>query len=247
MIYVGLDVSSARVALCVMEMDGTVLRQSSVASDPEAIRTALAPYRENLKIIGLEAGPTTAWLARGLVDLGLPVVVIDATHAAATLRAGFRNKTDRNDARGIADLMRVGKFRPVHVKSIAAQRDRALLTVREQLRRQSLDLRNAVWSVLQAEGLKPPKLARPEFRALVQTALDDPALSPILIPLVRVIDAIDEELAALDRRIAAAAKANDTCRLLMTVPGVGPLVAMTFVAGVDDPTRFRAPQALTSA
>ena len=90
------------------------------------------------------------------ITLGLPAIVIAATHAAAALRTGFRNKTDRNDARGIADLMRVNKFRSVWVKSPAAQRDRALLTVREQLRRQSLDARNTIWSILQAEGLQPP-------------------------------------------------------------------------------------------
>lgn len=238
MLHVGLDVSSARVALCVMDNAGAVVRQCVIDSDAQAIDAVLASYRENLVAIGIETGPTTPWLARGLRELGLPVVVVDAAHAAAALRTGFRNKTDKNDARGIADLMRVRKFRPVHVKSTSAQRDRALLTVREQLRRQSLDLRNALWSILQAEGLKPPKLARSEFRLLVDASLEDPALSPVLTPLVRLIDAIDEEIVALDRRIAAMAKANDTCRLMMTVPGVGPLVALTFVTAVEDPTRF---------
>lgn len=238
MLYVGLDVSSTRVALCVMDEGGAVVRQCTVESEPAAIGAALTVYREGIVSVGVEAGPTSPWLARGLRDLDLPVVVIDATHAAAALRTGFRNKTDRNDARGIADLMRVRKFRPVWVKSTQAQRDRALLTVREQLRRQSLDLRNAVWSILQAEGLKPPKLARSEFRALVDVALEDAALSPMLAPLARLIDHIDGELEALDRKIAALAKASDTCRLLMTTPGVGPLVALTFAAGMDDPTRF---------
>lgn len=238
MLHVGLDVSSARVAMCVMNESGEPVWQRSIDSDPCAIAAALEPYRAQMALIGLEAGPSSAWLARGLRDQGLPVAVIDSGHAAAALRTGFRNKTDRNDARGIADLMRVRKFRPVHVKSTGAQRDRALLTVREQLRRQSLDLRNAVWSILQAEGLKPPKLARAEFRALVDAALEDPELSPALAPLVRLIDAIDAEVAALDRQIASMAKASETCQLLMTVPGVGPLTALTFVSGVDDPGRF---------
>ena len=90
--------------------------------------------------------------------------MIDATHAAAALKTGFRNKTDKDDARGIADLMRVNKFRAVSVKSVATQRDRALLTVREQLRRQSLDVRNIIWSILQVEGLNTPKLASPAFQ-----------------------------------------------------------------------------------
>jgi transposase len=91
--------------------------------------------------VGLEAGINSAWIARGLGEIKLPVIVIDSAHAAAALKTGFRNKTDKNDARGIADLMRVNKFRAVSVKSVAAQRARALLTVREQLRRQSYELR----------------------------------------------------------------------------------------------------------
>ncbi len=151
---------------------------------------------------------------------------------------GHTIKTDRNDARGLADMMRVRTFRPVWVKSPEAQRERALLSVREQLRRQSLDLRNAIWSILQAEGLRPPKLARSEFRALVDEALDDPDLQPVLRPLVEIVDRLACEIDALDRQIAARAKASEPCRRLMTVPGVGPLVAMTYVAGMDDPSRF---------
>lgn len=238
MLFAGLDVSSARIALCVMNETGELVRQVSVESEPGAIAGALRPWRDQLSLVGLEAGPTSAWLARGLRALDLPVTVIDAAHASAALRTGFRNKTDKNDARGIADLMRVRKFRPVHVKSPEAQRDRALLSVREQLRRQGLDLRNAVWSILQAEGLKPPKLAANRFRQLVEAALEDPELAPALAPLVRLIDRTEEEVAELDRQIAKKAKARATCRRLMTIPGVGPLTALTFATGIDDPARF---------
>lgn len=91
---------------------------------------------------------------------------------------------------------------------------------------------------MQAEGLRPPKLARSEFRTLVDAALEDPELELILRPLIAVVDRLDSEVVALDRRIAACAKASEPCRRLMTVPGVGPLVAMTYVASMDDPTRF---------
>ena len=249
MLYAGLDVSSARTAVCVLDADGTVVRQCSVESVSGIIADVLAPYATEIEQVGLEAGPTSAWLSRGLRELYLPVVVIDATHAAAALRTGFRNKTDKNDARGIADLMRVRKFRPVWVKSVDAQHTRALLTVREQLRRQSLDLRNGIWSILQAEGLRPPKLAKSEFRIAVDAALEDLALRPILQPLVDVVEHLAREIAALDRQIAARAKASEPCRRLMTVPGVGPLVALTYIAAVDDPSRFsnRAMSVPTSA
>lgn len=235
--YVGLDVSVARTAVCVMDAVGQVVREQSVASTPEAIAKVIVTAGK-VERIGLEAGINSAWIARGLADAKLPVIVIDATHAAAALKTGFRNKTDRNDARGIADLMRVNKFRAVSVKSVASQRDRALLTVREQLRRQSLDARNTIWSILQVEGLKPAKLTSPAFQALVTQALDDEALAPLLRPLVAVIEQIESQVAGLDKEIAARAKASAACKRLMTVPGVGPLVALTYAAGVDDPARF---------
>jgi transposase len=238
MLYVGLDVSVGRTAVCVMDAAGRVISERSVASTPEAIAAAIKAAGMEVERVGLEAGLNSAFLARGLLAAGLPAIVIDATHAAAALKTGFRNKTDRNDARGIADLMRVNKFRPVWVKSPAAQRDRALLTVREQLRRQSLDARNAIWSILQGEGWKPPKLSSPAFETLVTQALENEMLAPILRPLVEVAEHLDRQVVGLDRLIAARAKASTACKRLMQVPGVGPLVALTYAAAVDNPARF---------
>lgn len=239
MLYVGLDVSVGRTAVCIMDAAGHVVREQSVASTPEAIATVITAHGLPVERVGLEAGINSAWLARGLLEAELPAIVIDATHAAAALKTGFRNKTDKNDARGLADLMRVNKFRAVWVKSPAAQRDRALLTVREQLRRQSLDARNTIWSILQVEGLKPPKLNSPAFQALVVQTLEDEVLAPLLRPLVAVAEHLDRQVAGLDKVIAARAKASAACQRLMQVPGVGPLVALTYAAGVDDPARFR--------
>ena len=238
MLYIGLDVSIGRTAVCVMDAAGCVIQEQSVASTPEAIAATIKAAGTGIERVGLEAGLNSAFLARALRAVGLPAIVIDATHAAAALKTGFRNKTDKNDARGIADLMRVNKFRSVWVKSTTAQRDRALLTVREQLRRQSLDARNAIWSILQGEGWKPPKLTSPAFSALVTQALEDEVLMPLPRPLVDVAEHLDRQVADLDKAIAARAKASVACKRLMTVPGVGPLVALTYAAGVDDPARF---------
>ncbi len=238
MFYVGLDVSVARTAVCIMDAAGQVLLERPVESTPEAIAATIRASGKDVERVGLEAGINSAWIARGLGEAKLPVIVIDATHAAAALKTGFRNKTDKNDARGIADLMRVNKFRAVAVKSVAAQRDRALLTVREQLRRQSLDARNIIWSILQVEGLRPPKLASPAFQVLLTQSLNDEALAPLLRPLADVVEHIDSRVAGLDKEIAARVKASTACKRLMTVPGVGPLIALTYAAGVDDPARF---------
>jgi transposase len=238
MLYVGLDVSVGRTAVCIMDAAGRVVGERSVTSAPEAIAAAVKAAGTEIERVGLEAGVNSAWIARGLSAAGPPAIVIDATHASAALRTGFRNKTDRNDARGIADLMRVNKFRPVWVKSPAAQRDRALLTVRERLRRQSLDVRNTIRSIPQAEGMKPPKLAGPGFGALVARALEDPGVGPLLRPLVTVAEHLDHQVAGLDKAIAARAKASAACKRLMRVPGVGPLAALTYAAAVDDPARL---------
>lgn len=221
MFYVGLDVSIARTSVCIMDAAGQVVCEQSVASTPEAITAMVRASGREVERVGLEAGINSAWIARGLLEAKLPVIVIDATHAAAALKTGFRNKTDKNDARGIADLMRVNKFRAVSVKSVAAQRDRALLTVREQLRQQSHDARNVIWSILQVEGLKPPKLTSPAFQALVVQSLDDEALAPLLRLLVAIFEHLYGQVAGLDKVIAARAKANAACKRLMTVPGVG--------------------------
>jgi transposase len=217
----GLDVSVKRTAICIVDAAGKLIHERAVDSTPQAIAAAIRATGMEIERLGLEAGVSSVWLARGLLVLGLPAIVIDATHAAAALGTGFRNKSDRNDARGIADLMRVNKFCSVWVKSPAAQRDRALLTVREQLRRQSLDARNTIWSILQAEGLQPPKLASAAFKTLVTQMLNDPHIGPLLQPLATVAAQVDKQIAELDRTIAARARASAACRRLMTVPGVG--------------------------
>src|SRR5215218_8777429 len=111
MLYAGLDVSMRRTAACVPDAAGKVVREASVETAPAAIAAAIRAAGGEIERVGLEAGMGSAWLARGLLALGLLAIVIEAAHAAGALRAGFRNKTDRSDARGIADLMRVGKFR----------------------------------------------------------------------------------------------------------------------------------------
>jgi len=221
-----------------MDVRGHVADEKSVPSTPEAIAAVINAAGAKIERVGLEAGINSAWIARGLLAAKLPVIVIDATHAAAALKTGFRNKTDKNDARGIADLMRVNKFRAVWVKSPEAQRDRTLLLVREQLRRHMLETLNTIWSILQGEGLNPPKITNPSFEALVKTSLEDEALAPLLQPLVTVVEHLECQVAELDKVIATRAKASSVCKLLMKVPGVGPLVALTYVVGVDNPARF---------
>ena len=142
MYYVGLDVSVKRTAVCIVDSAGKLTHEAVANSTPHAVAAAISSIGVEIERVGLEAGVSSAWLARGLLAMGLPVIVIDATHAAAALRTGFRNKTDRNDARGIAHILRTGWYREVHVKSLESQRLKTLLAARRALLRRRMDLEN---------------------------------------------------------------------------------------------------------
>jgi transposase len=166
------------------------------------------------------------------------VICIDARHAAAALQAGFRNKNDRNDARGIADLMRVNKYRPVWVKSPEAQRHGRMLTARATLQSQLVALENTIRGLLRQEGISLPG-SRMTFVAAVHEAMGaDRLLRAAVLPLLETRDAVLRQRAVLDRAILVIVRVDPICRRLMTAPGVGAIVALTFKVAVDDPQRF---------
>ena len=130
--YVGLDVSVNETIVCIVDKAGKVIREVKVATEPGAILAVLTEEPLTLERIGLEAGPLSQWLYSALAEAGLPVICVETRHMKAALSAQI-NKSDRNDARGIAQMMRVGLYRPVHVKTLASQKRRMLLTSRQLL------------------------------------------------------------------------------------------------------------------
>ena len=130
--FAGLDVSVKDTSICIVDDTGRIVREVKVASEPEALLAVLATPLYHFKRIGLEAGPLSQWLFSSLAEGGLPVICVETRHMRAALKAQI-NKTDRNDARGIAQMMRVGLYRPVHVKTMASQKIRALLSGRRFL------------------------------------------------------------------------------------------------------------------
>ena len=151
--YAGLDVSLETTSVCVVDREGKVIREGKLASDPDAIETFLAEWGIHLKRIGLEAFSFSGWLFTGLEEKGLPVVCIETRHAKAAMNA-MLNKTDKNDARGIAQMMRTGWFRAVHVKSGEAQTLRALLVGRKAMLGKVIDMENMIRGLLRPFGLK---------------------------------------------------------------------------------------------
>lgn len=234
--FVGLDVSLATTTICVVDGRGEVLSEAVVATDAVAIANALEEYRPGL--VGLEAGPMSEWLHDGLVARSFETVLLETRHVHAALRAS-QVKTDRRDAVGIAQLLRMGWFRPVHVKTITAREQRVLLGAREMLVRRVRDLDNGVRGLLRGFGLRPPRHLRGRWSAAVRELVaGHPTLLVAIEPLLAARDALANQLAGLDRRVRDQARTDPVCRRLMTVPGVGAIVALSYVTAIDDPNRF---------
>jgi transposase len=190
--------------------------------------------------IGFETGAMASWLWHELKRIDLPVVCIDARHAHAALSVRI-NKSDPNDARGLAELMRMGWYREVRVKSEESQLVRSLLVARARLVRIRRDLENQIRSLLKENGLLFPRAVGRQFRDRVRDLVsEDQPLRAIIDSLLAVHERVSDEQAALDGRVRGLAKTDQTTRRLMTVPGIGVVTALTFRHTIDDPTRFRA-------
>ncbi len=236
--YAGIDVSLEASRACVVDRAGRVVREAKVPSEPEALAGFFRQLGLPVARIGLEAGPLSQWLHAGLGAAGLPVVLIETRHVKAALSA-MTNETDRNDARGIAQLMRLAWFRPVHAKTLLAQETRALLTARRLLVEKLRDLENSLRGILRGFGLKVGPVGKAGFAARVRELVAGQAmLEAVAAPVLRAREAMREQCAELHRRLLALVRGDEVCRRLMTAPGVGPVVALTFKAGVDDPARF---------
>ena len=238
-LYAALDVSLETTSICIVDEDGKIVAESAVASDPASIAEALSPHRKVLAHLGLEAGPLSAWLVDGLASHGLTATLLETRHVRAALSARIA-KTDRNDARGMAQLLRTGWFRPVHAKTMSAREQRLLLTARTTLTRRLRDLDNSVRGLLRGFGLCPARSLRRRWSATIRELISgNPALLEAIEPLLCVRDVLEAQLATLDKRIRDIARDDPVCHRLMTVPGVGPIVAVTFRAAIDRPERFR--------
>jgi transposase len=236
--YAGLDVSIKETSVCVIDGTGHVVREVKVPTEPEAILAVLSDEDFNIKRIGLEAGPLSQWLYGELAEAGLPIICVETRHMRAALSAQV-NKSDRNDARGIAHMMRVGLYRPVHVKTPASQKRRMLLTSRQLLQAKARDIENDLRGTLRNFGLKVGIVGAVKFEARIRELVANrPDLATIVDSLLIARRVLREQLGVLHHHLLAVVRHDEVCRRLMTMPGVGPVVALTFRATVDVPARF---------
>jgi transposase len=237
--FAGLDVSVKETSVCIVDDAGKIVREARVASEPEALLQVLTNTIYRFKRVGLEAGPLSQWLYSVLAEAGLPVICVETRHMRAMLKAQI-NKTDRNDARGIAQMMRVGLYRPVHVKTLRSQKLRVLLTHRKLLQSKAIAIENDLRATLRNFGLKVGMVGTVKFEARIKELVENlPDLVVLVEPLLVVRQVIREQLGILHRRLLAMVRDDDVCRRLMTIPGVGPVVALTYRVTVDVPARFR--------
>ena len=233
--FAGLDVSVKDTSVCIVDDTGKITREVKVASEPDALLTVLRNPAYRFKRIGLEAGPLSQWLFSALAEADLPVICVETRHMRAVLKAQI-NKTDRNDARGIAQMMRVGLYRLVHVKTLRSQKLRMLLTHRKLLQAKAIAVENDLRATLRNFGLKIGVVGAARVKELIENF---PDLVALVEPLLVVRRVLREQISILHRRVVAAVRNDEVCRRLMTVPGVGPVVALTYRATVDIPARFR--------
>jgi transposase len=235
-----LDTSTSKTAICIVNSrDGAVVFEATVATDPAIIFAALAPYRARLERVGHEAGTVAPWLHRELTAMGLPMVLMEARHAAAALRVQ-RNKTDKLDARGLAHLVRAGWYQPVHVKSEDSHRLRLLLCHRRTLKRKLLDIENEVRQSLKVFGLMVgPRVQRASFAARVRDLVaHDPLIAGVTECMLRAWAALWTEYKRLHKLLVEVVGRDELCRRYCRIPGVGPVTALTVKTAIDDPLRF---------
>lgn len=238
--YVGLDVSLDTVFICIVDEQGKVMREQSVSSTPEAIEGFLLGTGLNIKKIGLESGNLTHYLTKGLLARKYEVVIMESRKMAAILAVTI-NKTDKNDARGIADALRVGHYKPCVHRSDEALEIRTVLHGRGTLVDERTHLVSSIKGHLKVYGIKLGKGKDKTFREKVETSIANlkTSLQKTIEALLNVLEVLDQEIKKLDKEVIKLGKDDPEVQLLQSIDGVGPITALAFKAEIDNPERFK--------
>ena len=234
-IFAGLDVSDKTTHVCVVDDDGAILKRDVVASDPDVLAKWLVKRCDGLLRVVLETGPLSTFLYHGMAERGIPVECICARHAKGVLATRV-NINDVHDAEWLSQLAHTGWFKRVHMKASSTHIDRAALRIRAQLITAWVELRGLLKLFeLRLGAAHTPGKRRERLIGLYQQR---PDLEPLFAPLVGSMEAIEEQLRTSNRLLESRATEEPVCSRLMSVPGMGPITALTFTASVEDPHRF---------
>jgi transposase len=238
--HTALDVSLRSVSICIVDDEGAIQFETKVPSEVEEIDKCLKRFNPEITSVGFEAGTLTQYLTYGLQAAGYEVICLEARQVHAALSA-MRNKTDKNDARGIAQILRTGWYSRVHVKSMESHLIRALLSGRKTILRKCVDLENEIRGLVRLLGIRlPGTLYHGFYDATVRQAIEaEGSMVDTLIPMLDARLVLYQTYLKLDHQVKVLVREDPICQRLMTVPGVGAITALTFKAGVDDPMRFK--------
>jgi len=236
--FIGLDVSLKDTFISVREGGQRVWR-GKCPSDPELIAEVIRKRAPNAERVVFETGPLSVWFYHALKQEGLPAICIDARHAKAALDMA-RNKTDANDADGLAHLSEVGFYREVRVKSFDSMLTRTLVAARSQMLKATTQLSNQIRGLMKTFGLVVPKGTGRVFEGHVRSLLTSNAgLEQIILPVLEAWRGLRTRAAELSKQLVASARASEECQLLSSIPGVGAVTASSFVTAIEDPENFR--------
>ena len=237
--YAAIDVSLELSSVCIVDATGKVLRETKVETRPEALVKLFKGFGLPLTLIGLEAGPLSQWLYAGLIDAGFDTTLMETRHVKAALSA-MTVKTDRRDARGMAQLIRMGWFQPVHAKSPGSQQMRALLVARKQLQHKLRDIELSMRGILRGFGLKVGHVTDKSFEARIRKLVTGHTmLEQIAEAMLAARATLLSQFKKLHKAVLDIVRHDEVCRRLMTTPGVGAIVAITYMSALDDPGRIK--------
>ena len=238
--YIGLDVSMKRTFICAVDEQGRMVHESAVATNPDTLAEAIKKIGPSIELVGLESGSLSHFLHRELANRDLNVVCVDARKMNAILSIRV-NKTDKNDARGIADALRTGMFTRVHEKPRESIDRGAVLATRRCLVNQRTDIKNHIRGILKTYGICLGAIGPTKFSSAVKVRITDfdHIVTRALEGALAVFDSLTEQLAQLDQELLAIAQQDKIVRLLMTAHGVGPITALTYKAEIHNPRRFK--------
>lgn len=238
--YVGLDVSVKKTSVCILDFNEKIIREAKIDSDPEALAIYLLDQKLGYERVGIEAGPLSQWIYVGMAKAGMPMICVETRSAKEFIKQLGSNKNDKKDARGIAKMMARRVYREVHVKTDESQYLRTLLSARKLAQSKSVDVETSIRGLIRNYGLKVGPVSRAKYDARIRELVEfDARLTAAVGPLLALRQCAREQYANLHRDVLKAVREDEVCQLLMTAPGVGPVVALTYKTTIDVPERFK--------